>query len=252
MKHTHRVLSRYLLLVGLLIARCGNQEPTDPISTTDAGSNAMRKSAGHYLVEYSGSEAQLASAVQSVGDDVAAVFPAIKVAKVRALTAQSAAQLQTKQGIQYVTEDEMVEWVPPFNTAMQTVRVISHDLRPVELDLIGLTVALRALADSVTTTGGMHVEMSLDPIDGVFGDAGEILLYRICQEAFSNILRHAQSTHANFTVVRRNGTVQVTIAGNDRRQENACEREISQCSFHCSSWNCDRGTADEKTASAGK
>jgi len=77
------------------------------------------------------------------------------------------------------------------------IRRISHELRPVILDDLGLVPALEFLAEGVTTRTGLHIE-----VKGLLEDRlprpMEMGLYRIAQEALSNVAKHAQA--ANVTI----------------------------------------------------
>ena len=77
------------------------------------------------------------------------------------------------------------------------LRNLSHELRPIVLDRLGLLPALQFLAESVTRRAGI-------PITVKGGEAGrlspvvEITLYRIVQEALNNVLKHAQARSASI------------------------------------------------------
>jgi signal transduction histidine kinase len=79
-------------------------------------------------------------------------------------------------------------------TAVESVRQFSRDLRPAALEDLGLTTALRQLADDLTRDTGLAVEITLT------GDASdlppdlEIAVYRIIQEALANVRKHAQAS----------------------------------------------------------
>jgi len=77
------------------------------------------------------------------------------------------------------------------------LRNLSHELRPIVLDRLGLLPALQFLAESVTRRAGI-------PITVRGGEPGrlppvvEITLYRIVQEALNNVLKHAQARSASI------------------------------------------------------
>jgi signal transduction histidine kinase len=79
-------------------------------------------------------------------------------------------------------------------TAVESVRQFSRDLRPPALEDLGLTTALRQLADDLTRDTSLAVEITLT------GDASdlppdlEIAVYRIIQEALANVRKHAQAS----------------------------------------------------------
>ena len=80
----------------------------------------------------------------------------------------------------------------------EAVRRIARGLRPPSLEEIGLEAAIRALARSIRETHGLRVEIDTGPgwmETGLWPDA-ELALYRIVQEALSNVVRHAGATRA--------------------------------------------------------
>jgi PAS domain S-box-containing protein len=86
------------------------------------------------------------------------------------------------------------------DTTVASVRRIASDLRPVMLDDLGLAAALEHLLHDLSQRTGIVV--SLDAEEGEF-DFGEPLassLYRIAQEALTNVARHAEASEVQVTV----------------------------------------------------
>jgi signal transduction histidine kinase len=88
------------------------------------------------------------------------------------------------------------------------LRRLCSDLRPPMLDQLGLAAALQALAREVTDRG-LPVETHLEDLS--LPDDTAIGLYRICQEALSNALRHAVASQATVTLSRVDGKTTLTI-----------------------------------------
>lgn len=89
------------------------------------------------------------------------------------------------------------------------LRRLCSDLRPPMLDQLGLAAALQALAREVTERG-LRVDAQLEDLS--LPDDIAIGLYRICQEALSNALRHADATRAVVTLSRADGKVTLSVA----------------------------------------
>jgi two-component system sensor histidine kinase UhpB len=82
------------------------------------------------------------------------------------------------------------------------VRDVMSDLRPVVLDEFGLTAALQAFLTRFETRYGLHVEFNgADHSLPRLGDAMEMTVLRITQEALMNIARHAQAKNV-FVLLR--------------------------------------------------
>jgi len=100
--------------------------------------------------------------------------------------------------------------------AIRDVREIAYQLRPVELDRLGLTKALRSMMKKISTATGIQIEATVDEIDGLFDGEAEINLYRIVQESISNIVKHAEATVAEVVIKRDAGAVVLSIHDNGK------------------------------------
>ena len=80
------------------------------------------------------------------------------------------------------------------------MREIAHNLRPLQLDRLGLTKAIEAIV--AVGRVGVALPADVDAIDGVFPKDAEINLYRIVQESLNNIVKHSGATAASLTVRR--------------------------------------------------
>src|SRR6185295_12932278 len=72
--------------------------------------------------------------------------------------------------------------------SIEEVREISQNLRPYQLDRLGLTQALHGLVRKVGESSDLHCTADITPLDRVFSPEGETNLFRIVQEALNNVL----------------------------------------------------------------
>jgi PAS domain S-box-containing protein len=84
--------------------------------------------------------------------------------------------------------------------AIQETRHIAHDLHPQQLDLLGLTAALRALVQNTDESSAMIIKGKFDPVDDLFPRETANNLYRIVQESLNNILKHSRAQNARVTL----------------------------------------------------
>ena len=77
----------------------------------------------------------------------------------------------------------------------QRLRNLAHELRPPILDDLGLVPALEFLADTVGKRWGLPVAVQAS-LDRALPATVEATLYRIAQEALTNVARHAKATRA--------------------------------------------------------
>jgi PAS domain S-box-containing protein len=80
------------------------------------------------------------------------------------------------------------------DTTVGSVRRIAADLRPVMLDDLGLLPAIEWLINDFTARYGIEVERRIEPGTVDFSRDGATALFRIMQEALTNVVRHAQAS----------------------------------------------------------
>ncbi len=90
-------------------------------------------------------------------------------------------------------------------------RIISA-LRPTILDDLGLGAAIRWYVKEMVEPQGLRVTLQLSGLDVRMPHLVETAVFRIVQEAFTNILKHARAREARVEAQLRNGQVRVTIA----------------------------------------
>ncbi len=85
-------------------------------------------------------------------------------------------------------------------TAAHEVRRISHDLRPGVLDDLGLGPAIKTLAEEFSNRTGIKVSVDTVVFRNRLDQDSKIALYRIAQEALTNIERHSGATSVSIDV----------------------------------------------------
>jgi signal transduction histidine kinase len=78
----------------------------------------------------------------------------------------------------------------------QGIHHMVRDLRPAQLDSLGLVAALQYLADDASRQVGLHVDLQIQGNRRRLDPVIETVFFRIAQEALTNISRHAQTSHA--------------------------------------------------------
>jgi two-component system, NarL family, sensor histidine kinase UhpB len=95
--------------------------------------------------------------------------------------------------------------------ALEGIRRFARGLRPPALDELGLGPAIESHLRVVSETMGLPVRLEAEPLDHALWPQAELALYRIVQEALSNVVRHAGATRATVRIRRENGFVAVTV-----------------------------------------
>ncbi|HKE60328.1 MAG TPA: ABC transporter substrate binding protein, partial [Pyrinomonadaceae bacterium] len=101
-------------------------------------------------------------------------------------------------------------------SGIDEVREIAHNLRPYELDRLGLASAVESMVRKVSDATSMQLSTDLDQIDGLLSSAAEISVYRIVQEGLNNVIKHAEASEARVGIKRVNGEVVVSIQDNGK------------------------------------
>jgi two-component system NarL family sensor kinase len=111
------------------------------------------------------------------------------------LTSPKPEQQQAAQAVFEHAADQL-------SNVMAEVRRISHNLRPAILDDIGLAAALHHLGQEYTHSSGTPVHFEASGCTDALPDVANTVLFRLAQEALTNIERHAGA-----------GRIEITLAG---------------------------------------
>ena len=96
---------------------------------------------------------------------------------------------------------------------IRSLRRLIGELRPAVLDEVGLEPALEALAERIESSG-IEVSMRLELPSRESGELArdvEDTLYRLVQEALTNVVKHAGATSVSVSVARLDGLLDVTV-----------------------------------------
>jgi len=98
--------------------------------------------------------------------------------------------------------------------AIEETRQISYNLRPFQLDRLGLTKAIESMVRSVGTASGIRFISEIDNIDDAFAEDLRINFYRIVQESLGNIMKHSQATEVRIDIRKTEQAVTLAISDN--------------------------------------
>jgi len=105
--------------------------------------------------------------------------------------------------------------IEALNRAIKEVRDLSHELRPRVLDDLGLTAALTSLGNHFEERTGISVSVESQSPEALKPEANTAL-YRIAQEALSNVERHAGASSVQIRIWSNKGRVRMSIADDGR------------------------------------
>jgi signal transduction histidine kinase len=124
-------------------------------------------------------------------------------------------RLQNQNGNR-VEREQVEEICMEASSAIAEVREISHDLRPYQLDRLGLTQALRSMVEHVGKSSATTFRAAIDDIDDLFTPEFQIGFYRIVQECLNNILKHAEAREAAVLVERSGTRLRLSLSDNGK------------------------------------
>ncbi|HEX6457715.1 MAG TPA: HAMP domain-containing sensor histidine kinase [Thermoleophilaceae bacterium] len=113
-------------------------------------------------------------------------------------------------------EAELLETQETARASLEDVRRISRELRPEALDDLGLTSALVALTERFAQGVGLKVRRNLDRELPTLSEEAELVIYRVAQEALTNVARHSESDTAELSLTRANGRLTLRVLDDGR------------------------------------
>ena len=97
------------------------------------------------------------------------------------------------------------------DSAIQSLRRVSRDLRPAVLDQVGLSAALRAHGREFAARTGIRVEFALLDEMLPMNVEQRTALFRIAQEALTNVARHARAQSVRLALADRDGDIVLSV-----------------------------------------
>jgi signal transduction histidine kinase len=99
---------------------------------------------------------------------------------------------------------------------LQDVRRLAVELRPKALDDFGLVAAVERLVQTFSEATGIGIQFEAQLGTQRLPEAVETTLYRIVQEALTNVVKHAQARNVSILLVRRDSTATAVIEDDGR------------------------------------
>ena len=96
-------------------------------------------------------------------------------------------------------------------STLQDVRRLAVELRPKALDDFGLLPAVERLAQTFTEQVGIEADVEASLGDTRLPAEVETALYRLVQEALTNVIKHSRAQHVSISLVRRTRSVSAVI-----------------------------------------
>jgi len=104
---------------------------------------------------------------------------------------------------------------------MEEVRRMSHNLHPKVLDQLGFNSAVQNLCSEFTERTGIPISQSLAPLPTNLSTEVQLGVFRIVQEALTNIQKHAEASEISIETKYWDSTMHITISDNGKGFESA-------------------------------
>lgn len=135
-----------------------------------------------------------------------------------------AARIRSRLGALLTPAPEALErlthLISTLNQGIALKRRIVEDLQPSSLSLLGLVATLEIMAREFGASSGLHVQCQLEPVQ--LGARANLMIYRLVQEALTNIGKYAQASQVWLVLSGHDGHVEVSVrddgVGFDMRQ----------------------------------
>lgn len=108
------------------------------------------------------------------------------------------------------SRDRLQRCVTMCAQTLEEARQLSRLLRPQVLDDLGLEATLQSLVRTLGDSAGLAIELELEALPELDDDI-QTLIFRIAQEALTNVVRHAGASQALLRLVQRAGWLHLTV-----------------------------------------
>ena len=96
------------------------------------------------------------------------------------------------------------------------LRQYAQELRPAILDDLGLVAALEWMAEGLDRERGISVSVEVSGAEHDLSSETKLVLFRVAQEALTNVKRHSEATKASVRLEYEEGKITMTIADNGK------------------------------------
>ena len=112
------------------------------------------------------------------------------------------------------TEVRRAAMLEMVDETINSVRRLATELRPLMLDDLGLNAAIEWLCQGWARRMGVAVQLRLDSDEPAAGQATGIAVYRMVQEALTNVARHARATKVRISLRREKASLVLEVRDN--------------------------------------
>ncbi len=113
-------------------------------------------------------------------------------------------------------------------SVVTSISQIARGLRPPELDQMGVAAAIRSWLDQRRDDDGLEGTVEADDIDRFLDAEQRLVLYRVVQEAVSNVIRHAEASRITVRISASDGVVVTEIVDDGKGFDTSAVGRVTQ------------------------
>jgi signal transduction histidine kinase len=114
-----------------------------------------------------------------------------------------------------VADGKQVETNLKVDSIINNIRSISRNLHPIMFDKIGLKASVVQMIERAQSVNDFMVTSEID-YNGCLSNSDELQVYRIIQEALSNVIKYSDAIAAKITILEKDKTVSIAIQDNGK------------------------------------
>ena len=120
-----------------------------------------------------------------------------------------------QKGISAKMQDTLDSLLDITTDTLEDTRAMSYNLRPPILNTMGLTVAIQTLTEKMRKSSALKIVLQMsNSIDGLVHKDLEINIYRILQESFNNVIKHAKASKIDLEIFQKNNFLEISFKDN--------------------------------------
>jgi two-component system sensor histidine kinase DegS len=131
------------------------------------------------------------------------------------LRAEIAEKMMTKQDLDGV-KSEVHELKAQARLGLEEIRKIIFNLRPMALDDLGLIPIMRKFTQDFEEKTKIRTKFTLHGKESRLPSAMEVAVFRLAQEAFTNVLKHAEASFVSLDITYQSKMVKITVQDNGK------------------------------------
>ena len=112
------------------------------------------------------------------------------------------------------SKKRMEQGMNTVQTLINRIRRLSYSINPSQIDDLGLDEVLRSLCREFTCITGIRSEYSGSFNEDILTREIKLDLYRICQEALSNVMKHSHATEVSVRLVQKKKKIELIVRDN--------------------------------------